>query len=223
MRYANGEIGIDMELKKDYPSFIIVENPIIKRTLVEDIWKQTKGLEGSSIISEKGRELLFTKHIELVLNPLNIDFNSRKIKTKLLQESKEILMEFEQHLFISVKTKTMELFEKIIEKMPYPLEYKTQIDPEDYLKIGDIHIVPEETDFLERLISYMKIMQQACNVKVFILVDLYDYLERSELMEIIKSSIYCDITLLFIESKECGNLEKKYTTIIDSDCCVIQY
>lgn len=223
MRYADAEIGIDLELKNDCPSFMIIENPKTKRAIVEDFWKQTQGYEGNAILSHNGKELSFSKQIEVILNPFNIDFNSRKIKAKLLEEATEVLLEYEYHFYLQIKSETMDLFERIIERMPYPLNYKMQTDPCSFLKTGDICIETDEMNIPERLVFYMQIMRQVCNVKVFILIDICDYFDCEELSELVKSSVYSDIVLLFIESKECYNIKEKRTVIIDKDDCIIHY
>lgn len=223
MRYADAELGIDLELKKDCPVFMIIENPKTKRAIVEDFWKQSQGYEGNAVLSCNGKELSPSKQIEVIINPFNIDFSSRKIKAKLLEEATEVLLEYEHHFYLQIKSETMDLFERIIERMSYPIKYRLQTDPGLFLKSGDICIETDEMNVPERLAFYMQIMRQVCNVKVFILVDICDYFDSDELSELIKSSVYNDFIVLFVESKECYNINEKRTVIIDKDDCIIYY
>ena len=223
MRVANSKIGIDIELKMDCPTFLVIENPIIKRVLVEDIWGQYQGEKGNTIISDKEKELSNGKQVEIIVNPFTIDFNTRKINLQLLEEAKEVLLDYEYPSFLEIRAKTISFFERIMSKLPYPIKYKTQVTPEEFLKAGDIKVETEEMELSERVVFFMEISRQILNTKIFVLVDLCGYFTKQELMEIVKAGVYNDIAMLFIESTENYDLENKQTIIIDEDQCLIEY
>ena len=223
MRFAYHVLGLDIELNPDRAALIIIENPRIKRELVEDLWRQYTNNSGESLFSENGKEISISKQIEMLLNPFSLDFNSKRIKTKLLEEANDIVGEYELYSFLELKTKLFAFMAKVFERMPYPLKVNAEMDQISILKVADIQIDLEEMLMPEKLIYYLKLLQQVCHIKVFIFVDLFTYFRKEELRELLKAGLYSDLCLLFIESRETYRIEECKTFIIDEDACKIEY
>ena len=76
-------------------------------------------------------------------------------------------------------------------------------------------------DFQTRVMEYMKIISELCNISIFCFVNLKNYLKREEIIDLYKNAEYNKIKLLMIESNEKAMIDSEHMTIIDNDLCVI--
>ncbi|MEG1947932.1 MAG: type II-A CRISPR-associated protein Csn2, partial [Lachnospiraceae bacterium] len=110
---------------------------------------------------------------------------------------------------------------QILAYAEYPITYDKEIDVNGLLKLADIRVEVVYTGMMEKLVDYMKIMQDICNMSICILVNIKSYLGEDELKKIFQFAEYNKIHLLLIESvvKNRSSQEKVY--IWDEDSCEI--
>ena len=77
-----------MELCENQINVIVVESPEVLTEYVSELKCQISGEEGQFVLSDKDI-CRIDKMMEMVIDPWTIDFNSKRIKTKLLQLVKE--------------------------------------------------------------------------------------------------------------------------------------
>lgn len=91
------------------------------------------------------------------------------------------------------------LISKMINCVPYELEYNDSIPMQDYLKAFEVKFSETGTDLVEHLITYIKIIHQVLNKEIVVLVGLKEYLNESELSYLYERYLYDKIRLIIIE------------------------
>ena len=200
----------------------IIESPkYFSEYLQELYWQYEKG-EGRFVLSQGDKELELSKYLEIIVNPFEVEINSRKILNKLYVNLEKISREEQMY------TKTLELTAYIHEYLiqleaqtNYILSFDDNLEMPALLKAVGIKHEEMEEDFFERLIRYVKIAVEVLSTKVFVFVNIRSYLADSQVQELIKEVGYQDAKILFMESQERGCLKGGMRYIIDRDGCEI--
>lgn len=86
MKLVHAEYGIEIELKENQISVLVVESPEKLSELIQELYLSKQGGEGKFLLSEADKLLNMGKFLELVVNPFAIDVNEKRIVQKLYQE-----------------------------------------------------------------------------------------------------------------------------------------
>lgn len=220
MRLVNAEYGLDILFREDNVEVLILEDKRVMRNLVEELWKQCAGEEGSFVLSEH-KILKLDKHIEIIINPFGIDFQSRKIMSALFAKmtaaanekiSEKNRMNYEQ----------INILDNISNSLNYSgITYQLDFAWPDFFKMYGVKIEKPE-NFLLRLIEYMKVVSELCGISLFCFVNLKSYLNKEEMMDLYKNAEYNKVRILLIESCESEIIDSEHVTIIDKDRCLIE-
>lgn len=114
--------------------------------------------------------------------------------------------------------------ENLFERIEYPLKYEGEWNVLEIFKGYNVELSDENCNTYEKLCDYIKIVNQLCEIGIFFVVNLKQYLSEEQVLELYKIVQYNKIQLVLIEfcmpqtSMEC---EKMY--IIDNDNCIIVY
>jgi CRISPR type II-A-associated protein Csn2 len=224
MRLVHTEYNITVTFEENRICVLYIENPNCFTCLVQDLWFQQHGQDGSWILSEADKELPIAKSMESIVNPLATDSNDRRILKILYQDIAQDMQEKYLNYFTDVNAKMADFISRLLEEQPYPLEMCQNPDILDLLKVYDVRFDTESSELCERLISYLKICHQVGKVKCFAFVNLKSYLSDTEYVVFCKQIFYEKIHVLLLES--CC-LEKKFdfesVKIIDTNLCEVSF
>ncbi|NMA49156.1 MAG: type II-A CRISPR-associated protein Csn2 [Tissierellia bacterium] len=219
LTYPDFQFKIDMV--ENCINKLIIENPSIFTTTVKEIVKQSQGEEGRFILSEENEIIRITDNVICIINPFAINFNDRKVLSKLYALLKNEVQNSEFWLLSNqVFSEMVQFIEQIVETVDYPITYFDEMDISALFKFMDIKIEVPEGDLVGQIIDYIKLMSQLLGYQVFVFVNLGSYLDFFELVELYKFAIYQKIHLLMIESYtniSRSSYEKIY--IVDKDGC----
>ena len=169
MKIINREWHRQIELEENVIHTLVFENKLYYREIILELLKQHKGLEGNFVLSEKNREIAFDKNSYFISDLFNIDINNKKILTKvyatLQKQVEEDIIEYNQLTSVIKR-----YFERLIFNNNLDLEQDEEIDVMALLKLGDFKIHFEESNYLEKIIKYMRILIDLCGVKVIFLI-----------------------------------------------------
>ena len=126
MRLIERELGLDIELKENKVSVIVVEAVTFRLPIVEELYSQVMGKEGSWLLVENEKNYELGKKAEIILEPFSLELNNKKVKAKLYQDIKTIAEDFFFSQGLEVHSNICNYLEKLMEKMPYPLKYKEE-------------------------------------------------------------------------------------------------
>lgn len=219
MRFIYPEYGIDIELSEGTPTVIVVEDPLCRRKMTSDLWKQYIGEKGGWILSDVENELKISKNIELIVNPFAVGPNDKKLLSALHEELQDISNEEYYGDVSKLNSEIVDFLDKIFEKVPYPIESDLEIDTVQLLKM--YHVRFEESEGIERIYNYIKLMHQVLGINIFVWFNGKEFMTDDELYEVYKIAAYEKIHLILIESDIRTIIDVEKLVVIDKDLCII--
>lgn len=213
--------ALSIELSTNEPTVIAVETPKIMASYIQNLKSLIEKGEGEFCIYDGEKEIDFSKSVELILDPWSIDYNSKKVKTKLINYINEISADQFYEEVLKVKSIIFRLVENICDHIPYSLSYNTDLDMLNMLKMLDVRIDMEETTVLERIAEYIKLLSTLCSIKIFFLVNISTFLSANDIELLSKDAVYNGVTLVMIEAFQNRNANLT-NLIIDKDQCIIK-
>ena len=221
MNLAYHKFNISLQLKEGCTNVIVLENARVMTEFLQDLLNQTENDEGEFLLTENNKELKFGKNVSLILNPLAVDCNEKKILSKLYAEmADEARNEFYEKT-AQINTYIVNYLEELLVKMPYPIVYNEELDINAFLKSMGVGIDIRAESLLEKLLNYMKIMAMLNNIKVMIFLNIKSFLNHSELMELYKEAENNKIHLILIENVQRDKIINEKILIVDNDLCII--
>lgn len=221
MRLAHTDMGIVIDILENNVPLICVESPQIMSQMILELKQQIQGNMGSFVLSENG-EIPFAKNVELILDPWNVDMNSKKIKTRLFQLVRDSVEEKLYDDFLELRGNLFSFAEKVLQENPYQISYNTEVDVSSIVKNIDFFVEADAGNLLESLVEYLKLSAQLCGVKIFFLVNISAFLTEEEVKLLLQEAFLNKIYLIFIEQSmpESISMYKK-VMIIDKEGCII--
>ena len=209
MKIINNNWQRQIVLEDNLIHTIVFENKKYYRENILELIRQHKGYEGSFILSNKNKEVSFDKNSYFISDLFNIDINNKKILTKVHGELLKIVTD-DIAEYNKITSYIREYFETLVFNYNLDLEYNDEIEANSLLKLGDFKIQFEESDYLEKLIKFFKVLVELCNIKVIFTVGLYRVFSVEEVEKIYKEVCLNKINII--------NIESEYQNIKKSDC-----
>ena len=179
-----------------------------------------KGDEGDFVLSAE-KNVKFDKVVEFIANPFEIDFNNKKIVTKLFEQLIAVASEcVEEYNFINGKI--VGTLDDICSKIEYyNVEYNLEYEWKSIFKLYNVRIGENYNSLCEKIEEYVKVLADILHIKLLIFLNIKEYLTEEEIDNLQKICFYKKIFLLLIESEERFVLDNEKTFIIDKDRCLI--
>lgn len=200
---------------------IVIENPKFLRKIISDLALQS--FENGLSLTEDGKPLKFVSEIDIIFNPLKLDFNNRRALTTLFKllvkssVSEEKYMETNQF-----KTEILKYFASLVDSENFNFEVEPGVFEIDSLaKAINLHIVGDEDNFVELICDYMSMMAELVGTKLFVFVNLRQFLEKKEIAQLIGNMKNHQLQALLIESCDYGKITGVERLVVDKDLCEI--
>lgn len=224
MKIINNNWQRQIVLEDNLIHTIIFENKKYYRENILELIRQHKGYEGSFILSNNNKEVSFDKNSYFISDLFNIDINNKKIITKIYGELLKVVTD-DIAEYNKITSYIREYFETLVFNNNLDLEYNDEIEANLLLKLGDFKIQFEESNYLEKLIKFLKVLVELCNIKVIFIVGLYRVFSVEEVGKIYKEVCLNKMNIINIES-EYQNIKKsdyykEILYIFDQDNCEI--
>lgn len=223
MRLVYRELDLEIDLEENVNYVIYIERQDLFTRFVESLWRQQNGEEGAFLLSDGAKEYAIAKEIQVIVNPFDISCNHKRIITKLYQDIASIAMEEYVEELTLFQQQSIQLIDKLAQKVPYQLEYNLEFGIEELLKLFDMKISSDTGTLAERIIDYLRIVHQIMKQRIFIFINLKAYLTEEEMQMLYEFCSYEKIILILVENvcKNC-NYDKEKIWIIDKDLCIIK-
>ena len=85
MKLVNSKYNLDIEFEENISNTLVLENKQHMIDVIQNLILQLKGDEGDFVLSSE-KNVKFDKVVEFITNPFEIDFNNKKIATKLFEQ-----------------------------------------------------------------------------------------------------------------------------------------
>ena len=209
MKIINNNWQRQIVLEDNLIHTIVFENKKYYRENILELIRQHKGYEGRFILSNNNKELSFDKSSYFISDLFNIDINNKKIITKIYGELLKVVTD-DIAEYNKITSYIREYFETLVFNNNLDLEYNDEIEANSLLKLGDFKIQFEESDYLEKLIKFLKVLVELCNIKIIFVVGLCRVFSVEEVEKIYKEVCLNKINII--------NIESEYQNIKKSDC-----
>ena len=224
MKIINKNWQRKIEIEDNIIYTLVFENKKYYRENIIELINQHKGNEGSYILSNDNKEILFDKNSYIITDIFNIDINNKKVLSKIYSLLlKEIVEDISSYNELSTNIRVY--FEKLIFNSSLEIEHGEEIDISSLLKLGDFKIYVENDDILEKFVKFLKVLSELCGYKIIFVVGLHTVFTQDEIIEIYKEVCLNKINIINIEYQQFNNLStKNYREIVyifDKDNCEI--
>lgn len=223
MKLVYTEIEKQLVFQENRAQVLVVENKQLFRRMLEDFNKQVEGAEGGFTLSADNKILRLDKEACLVLNPFNLEINSRKALTGLYNELGKLGMSEENYLkTCRLKGQIAEYTYDLLSQVDYALELQEDFGLQNLFKALEVEFEAGEGDFLEQLAAYMDACCKFQKVKILAFANLRTYVTDEELQALYKEAFYRKLHLLLFENSVGMELEEEVVSIVDDDLCLIK-
>lgn len=222
MKLVHPDLGFQMQFDHTKACEWVIESPGLFAKYVQELQQQVEGEEGNFVLSEGDKEYPLSKYGEVIVNPLAIDLNDKKILNKLYHELAEQAVEEEMYLLTQkVMGDLQSYFFQLEQECPYILESDMEIDMLSLFKALGVRLEDYSENFFEKIVQYMKILAELMGRRVCIFVNIRSYLDEHQMEQLVETAVYNELALLFIEKTQEGFSNQISRYIIDKDNCEI--
>lgn len=172
------------------------------------------------ILTNEDVKINMNKNMQLIIDPFNIDFNSKDILSKWyvkLDQMNTLEMVINDE-FATITNKLIQYVRDIVNDLTFECSMTDKIAFKDILKILSLKIDTEQYEKLEDKIMFLiDLISEFELRKIIVFVNIKQYIDN-EIAEIVyKYAISKEITILLIESTKCEKIEHENKLIIDED------
>ena len=186
--------------------------------IIKILNEKINGIESNEIflLDNNENELNMGKEMYMIFDLFNIDYNSKKIISKIYEIISENIKKNQDH---EIENETIKLRNYIIQEineLPFEFVMKRELEISEILKLYNLKIDPiNYTSILERAELLIDIISTLQIAKILVLPNLKTYLSEDELVALYKYSLYNNVKLLLIERYNTKKLEYEKTMLID--------
>ena len=203
---------------------VVLESPRIKRELISELMGQINGKPGNwSVFPDNhlSKPDSIAKRIVLVFDFFDEDALYRPLNTKLVAKLIEAANDATNHENTS---KILSDWECYILSLGDGLSISfdcEKIDPSSLIKAAGTRVSNDAETLPETLLNLFEIYRELDFEKLFILVNVRDYIEDREMELFLQDIVNHQYQVLLVESVSKGLLKAEKRTIIDEDLCLI--
>lgn len=202
-------------------SVLVVESPSELRKMILSLQQQAMGYEGAFVLGEKWLPVEISKYATLVTDPFTLDFEAKKIATRLAQQALAVAKEEYGEEFRGLLSELNALAAEISTMLDFEVTFSEMESPEALVKQMNFHIDCQMLDFPSAVLEYMKLQQRVFGKRLMIFYNLKACLTEEEVRLLYKAVKYEKIQLLLLEDRQrLGGEEDENVSIIDKDLCV---
>lgn len=221
MRFSHTELSRELEWTDTcHINELVIETPAFLRSILRDLSAdETNGMK----LINNGKPMDLAKEIDVICNPLDLNFNNRRAMATLLKMlvkaslSDELYMETNEF-----KSKVVKYLDDVVGSENFIFEVTTDDFAIDNIaKAVNLHIVDDEDDFVDLLTDYMSMMAELAGVKLFVFLNLRTMLTDGELARLIGNINNHQLDIFLIEGNQFGRVEGCGRIIVDADLCEI--
>ena len=210
------------ELKNDVVNTLVIENRELFISFIKQLNIEMSTEEGKIILQDELKELSFKKYAELIIDPFILNPNNaknlKKLYEKIIENSSNEEI-YEKRLVFENALK--DYVEEIVFLSDYELIYDN-LDYQNIFKAVNLHIDTETKNLASMIIDYMRISSDLSGTKLFIFVNLDNFLTDADLIELQNFICYNNIIVFCLQNQLKRKLiENENLRIIDEDLCEI--
>ena len=198
-------LTIEIENKKYFYRVVNDLNSLSNGEIVEDI----------TFYNKENEEI--TGKFKVFINYFDFEFNSKKYTSDINKYIINEMDENDKNNLFKAYNKLIESFLKILNKSDLPFQILEDITIDNIVKNLKLSIT-SKSNLLDNLLLLIELEKTLNTNNILIFINLKQYLNKQELIELYKYSIYNKINIILIDS-QCygGTIDYENKLIIDSN------
>ena len=222
MKLKHPDYEFELCFEDGKSTMLVIENPILLRTLMVDLINQVNGEDGLFVLSENSSVLQIKDNIDIIFNPLDFDVVSKKAASRINAMFKEHMVNEDNYSkSIEIISDICRYAEDIITDFPYQLKYD-DISVDSLCKMINISVLEDYESELEKLLEHLNVSNDILGISCFIVVNINSFFSQEEIQNLVNECFSLKHNLLFICNTQCDyKIEGMETIIIDQDGCEI--
>jgi len=197
---------------------LIIENPRYLYSFLKDIINSN---EETIVLSKDYKLISFNKKAIVIENLYNFEINNKKILSSFYKLIEEKYNKLEYTKYIDdINILINKIFYDLNLELDVSIDYKDTIVLKDLLNTVELKVLDESKTILEKLILYIKLINNISNIKIVFIPFLNSFLDKNEIKLLQEELSLMEICLFNISSydQNIANFEK---TVVDYDLCEI--
>ncbi len=209
-----------IEFEENTICVFVIERADELRKMLGMLRSQIEGAEGDFVLSEKLELLPLSKYALLVTDPFSLEFDTKRIQTKLLQTACVAGESYSEQL-AEILLRLREISTGISAEMELEVTASDLDDQEALIKLMDFRIDAEQLSFPEQILEYLKLQRRFFGKRLFVFYNLKACLSLEELRLLYRMIQYEKMSLLLLEDMQRRSIkEVERTLIVDEDLCI---
>lgn len=221
MRFSHAELNGELQWTDTcHINELIIEAPTFLRSVLRDLSAdETNGVK----FTNGGKPMDLAKEIDVICNPLNLNFNNRRAMATLLKLLVKASLSDEMYMETNAfKSRVIKYLDEVVDSENFVFEVAADDFAIDNIaKAVNLHIVDDEDDFVDLLTDYMSMMAELAGVKLFVFLNLRTMLSDGELARLIGNINNHQLDIFLIEGHQFGKVERCGRVVVDADLCEI--
>ncbi len=189
------------------------------RRMIEILNGEEEAENNEIVLLDNEKRVELKKNVLVFTDLFNIDFNSKKIITKIYNELIESIKKRQDDELENLTIKLRNYLIEEINELPFEFNINSELEINDLLKAFNLKIdttcyttIVEKIEFIINIIANLKM------ATILVIPNLKVYLEKEEIIEIYKYSLYNNIKLLILENSSNEKIENyEIKNIIDKE------
>lgn len=215
IKYIDNNIDFD----NSYINCLEIENKNYFYKIVNDINSISNGniLEDVIFSDDEYKELNLSNKINMVFDYFNFDFNSKKIISIINKKINDNISVENKENLSKLYNKIRKIYLPILNDMDLNIDINNVFDLDSIIKLLNVSIKSKD-NLLDNLFLLVDIEKELSINKIIVFINLKQYLNNNELIELYKYLLYNNVVVLLIDSQSygvCNEYEKKL--IIDDE------
>ena len=221
MRLVNSKYFDVINISDENPETLVLENPNHFMGVLQSLKYQCETDEGDYVLSDENfRILSLSKSLIVIKDFLDFELYSKQLKNKLLGLISTNYNDLDSQK--DVIANLNELAVEIVNNLPYSISFKQTINFTDLIKFLDFSFDYSGFTVWEQFSEYVSTIFDLLDYKILVTVNLKDYVDNDEYIELIKFFKNKKIPTLMIERYTHEELDDiSHIRIIDEDLCVL--
>ena len=220
MKLVHPDYEYQINLDEGASVTIEFDDPRLFRRFAMELLAQSKGEDGAFVLSEKGKEIPLENHLIVITDILAFDIDDKRVANKIQTMLKSFVIS--EDMFEETRGIISNLSgyaEKVVDGFQFPICYQ-EPDANSLVKLLSLHLVYDYQTEMERLIEFIKVLNEVCGINIFILLNMHSYFSEAEINAFLQDCHIAGYSMILLEA---GNFIKSEPTgpfgkaIIDED------
>lgn len=221
MKMVYPEIQKVFDTDIDSVNSIIIEEQSLMFDICMDIYNQTQGHEGKTIVSVDDKPLDISKNVELLVQFIPFELNKKNLINKLITRAENLANEPEY--YENTMTEMANL-EKYLWEITDFLEGNiifSKLSVSNLFKMVGMEFEDDYKSIGEKVIDYMELVREYDRNKLFILVNIRSFIDDMEFEKLLDTILRKQLDVIIFENCEKAICVNEHRFIVDNDLCEI--